>query len=137
MATVDLTDGTSAIPFNGMDKEYRIKNRLNFGVRNVTTADTVNVLMVKANTHVKKVYTKVITPEGAAATCTIGDAVDADGFDADVDLNAAAGSITQSTSADAYANGKIYTTETNITLVPVNDLSAAVIDVYVTCEDLN
>ncbi|MBF0316790.1 MAG: hypothetical protein HQL04_01325 [Nitrospirae bacterium] len=137
MATIDMTTGTSAIPHNGIDKEYRIKNRLDFGTTNVAASDTINIVKIKANTHVKKVYTKVITPEGAVATCTIGDSADADGFDASVNLNAAAGTITQSTASDAYADGKLYTTETSIDLTPANNLSTAVIDVYVICEDLN
>ncbi|MBF0591200.1 MAG: hypothetical protein HQL02_03845 [Nitrospirae bacterium] len=137
MATVDLTGGTSAIPYNGINREYQIRNRLNLGVTHVAASDTLNVLTVKANTHVKKVYTKVITPEGATATCTIGDSTSAAGFDASVNLNAAAGTITQSTVSDTYADGKIYTTETSINLTPANNLGNAVIDVYVTCEDLN
>ncbi|MES0336748.1 MAG: hypothetical protein SFH39_10430 [Candidatus Magnetobacterium sp. LHC-1] len=137
MATIDMTTGTSAIPHSGMDKEYRLKNRLDFSATNAAASDTVNILKVKANTHVKKVYAKVVTPEGAVATCTLGDGADADGFDAGVDLNAAAGTITQSTASDAYADGKVYTAETSIDLTPANNLSNAVIDVYVTCEDLN
>ncbi|KJU83828.1 hypothetical protein MBAV_003988 [Candidatus Magnetobacterium bavaricum] len=137
MATIDLTGGTSAIPHNGIDKQYRIKNRLDFSANNATASDTINIVKIKANTHVTKVYTKIVTPEGAVATCTIGDSADTDGFDASVNLNAAAGAITQSTASDAYADGKIYTTETSIDLTPANNLSTAVIDVYVTCEDLN
>ena len=137
MATIDLTGGQSAIPFDGLNKLYRIKNRLDFSETNAAASDVVHAVKIRPNSHVKKVYVKLITPEGAAATCTVGDSGDADGFDASADLNAAAGAITQNTISDAYADGRIYTSEADLYIVPANNLSHTVVDIMVVCQDLN
>lgn len=137
MATVDLTGGQSAIPFDGLNKLYRIKNRLDFTQANVSASDVVEAVQVKANTHVKQVYVKLITPEGATATCTVGDATHANGLIATANLNATPGTITQNTIADTYANGCIYTSVTDILLVPGNNLSHTIVDIMVVCQDLN
>ncbi|KWT91830.1 hypothetical protein [Candidatus Magnetominusculus xianensis] len=137
MAVVNLTGGQSAIPFDGLNKLYRIKNRIDFSQNNVSASDVVHTATVKANTHVKQVYVKLITPEGSTATCTIGDSGDADGLIASANLNAAAGTITHNTITDAYANGRIYTSETDILLIPAHNLSNAVVDIMVVCQDLN
>lgn len=137
MAVVNLTGGQSAIPFDGLNKLYRIKNRIDFSQNIVSASDVVHTVAVKANTHVKQVYVKLLTPEGSAATCTIGDTGDADGLIASANLNALAGSITVNTITDAYANGCIYTSAADILLVPGHNLSNAVVDIFLVCQDIN
>ncbi|WP_420266399.1 hypothetical protein [Candidatus Magnetominusculus dajiuhuensis] len=137
MATVDLTGGQSAIPFDGLNKLYRIKNRLDFTALNVSASDVVHAVKVKANTHVKQVYVKLIAPEGSTATCTVGDATHANGLIAAANLNGTPGSITQSTIGDTYANGCIYTSDSDILFVPANNLSHTVADILVVCQDLH
>ncbi|MCG6552569.1 MAG: hypothetical protein L7F77_09600 [Candidatus Magnetominusculus sp. LBB02] len=137
MATIDLTGGQSAIPYDGLNKIYRIKNRLDFSALHVSASDVVEAVQVKANTHVKKVYVKLVTAEGSTATCTVGDATHANGLIATANLNSTPGSITQNTASDTYVDGCIYTSATDIVLVPGNNLSHAIVDVMVVCQDLN
>ena len=138
MAIHDLTGGVAGVPCDGIDRLYRLANRLDFSRHNVLNGDTVCVLDVKAGTRVARLYTKVVTPEGTAATATVGDNADTDGWDTSVDLNAAAGALTQTVTTDAYgSDGKLYAADDTIDLVVAANLSAAVIDVYAECFDLS
>lgn len=137
MATINLTGGQSAIPYDGLNKLYRVKNRLDFSQNIVSASDVVHTVSVKPNTHVKQVYVKLIAAEGSTATCTVGDSGHAAGLIATANLNAAPGTITQNTISDTYANGCIYTSAADITLVPGHNLSHAIVDIIVVCQDLN
>ncbi|MBF0459310.1 MAG: hypothetical protein HQK99_15580 [Nitrospirae bacterium] len=137
MATIDLTGGQSAIPYDGLNKLYRIKNRLDFSQVNAAASDVVEAVQVKPNTHVKQVYVKLVAAEGSTATCTVGDSGHAAGLIATANLNATPGTITQNTISDTYANGCIYTAAADIALVPGNNLSHAIVDIIVVCQDLN
>jgi hypothetical protein len=137
MAIHDLTAGVAGVPCDGIDRLYRLANKLDFSRHNVLSGDTVCVLDVKAATKVVRLYTKVVTPQGAAATATVGDNADPDGWDASVDLNAAAGTLSQTVTTDAFgADGKLYAADDTIDLVVSADLDTAVIEVYAECLDL-
>ncbi|KJR40734.1 hypothetical protein MCHI_003378 [Candidatus Magnetoovum chiemensis] len=138
MATINLTSGNAAIPYEGKNKHYRLSNRLDFAANNASSADVIQALLVKANTKVQAVYTKIVTAEGATATATAGDGTDPDGWDTSVNLNAAAATVTQTISTDGYgADGKTYTAEDTIDLTLAADLDACIVYIYADCLDLN
>jgi hypothetical protein len=137
MAIHDLTGGVAGVPCDGIDRLYRLANRLDFSRHNVLNGDTVAVLDIKAGTKIARLYTKVVTPEGSAATATAGDNADTDGWDTSVDLNAASGTLTQTVTTDAFGtDGKLYAADDTIDIVVSADLDTAVIDIYAECLDL-
>ncbi|MCI4626874.1 MAG: hypothetical protein L3V56_13090 [Candidatus Magnetoovum sp. WYHC-5] len=138
MATVDLTKGLPGVPFGGINKVYRVSNRLDFSKVNALAGDVFRALDIKANTKVYGVYVKIVTPEGSAVTASVGDETDADGWDTSVNLNASAGTFTQTITTDGYgADGKIYTADDTINLTVGADIDTCIIDVYAKCLDLN
>jgi hypothetical protein len=137
MAIHDLTGGVAGVPCDGIDRLYRLANRLDFSRHNVLNGDTVCALDVKAGTKIARLYTKLVTPEGSAATATAGDNANTAGWDASVDLNASVGVLTQTVTTDAYgADGKLYAADDTIDLVVAANLGNAVIEVYAECLDL-
>jgi hypothetical protein len=144
MATLDRTSGSGGVPSGGGNKVYIVKNRLDFravdsgGDGVATSGDVVQAISLSANTHVLKVYVKVVVPEGGTATATVGDGAGTNSWDASVNLNATAGTVTTSLEADAYGTeGKVYTMADTIDLTLGNDLDAAIVDIYALCCDLN
>lgn len=138
MATIDVTHGKPGIPYEGKDRHYRLANRIDFSAANGASADVIQVLPIKAGTRVQAIYVKMVKPEGAAATATLGDTADTGGWLATVDLNGATGTISATLSTDAYGTShKVYTADATIDLIPDAALDACVIDVYADCLDLN
>lgn len=146
MATVDYTSGQAVIPVQGLGKVYMIEKVLDFSETNAAASTVVQALNVKAKTHVMNVWCEVVTAEGGTSTATVGSDTganngDVDGFDADLNLNASAGTITCGVGGtDAYvtAGGNTYTTEDTIDLVlSANAVDTAVIKVSALCIDLS
>ena len=138
--TFDKTAGVASIPWDGLNKPYRLDNKVTIPVGAVST-DIIQCLPVKAGTLVLDAYVKMITPATATAiSATVGDGATADGYDASIDLKGAAGVLYKSNPADTYpaAGGKYYSADDTIDLVvTVNTMTvAAVIEVYANCLDL-
>lgn len=139
--TFDKTNGVAGIPFEGLNKTYRLDNRITIPAAAVST-DIIQCLPVKAGTLVLGVYEKIVTPATATSiSATVGDGDTANGYDASVDLKGAAGAVTKSTPSDTYpaAGGKYYSADDTIDLVvTVNTMTVgAVLDIYADCLDLN
>lgn len=106
-------------------------NRLDFSAANVSNADVVQALQIPKGALVTAVFVHIGTVEGGVATADIGDATDPNGWDALVDLDSSAGTVTRSEDGtDALAVGKLYTSADTIDVVPTADLDTAVIDVF-------
>jgi hypothetical protein len=133
----------AAIPADGLNKMFVLKNTIDFSEVNSGASDVVQVLAVPAGTMVVDVITKVVTPEGGTLTATVGDGSGASSWDGAVDLNAVAGTYTQSAAGtDAYATtaakGKIYSSADTIDLtMSANAGDTAVLEVFAICYDLN
>ena len=134
MALQDYAPGAAAVPVDGIGKVTVMKQRVDFGARPLAAADTAKLIEIKAGWDVKKLWTKIITPEGEADTFDLGDSADADNWDNDVPANAAAGTVASSTEGtDTYATngGKYYAADDYILLTPSAQLSALVMDVAI------
>ena len=85
---------------------------------NATVAtQTVNALTIPADTLVLDVYTVIVTSANATCTATVGDGTAASGWDASVNLAAAAGTRTASVrGTDSLAVGKLYSSSDTIDL---------------------
>ena len=105
-------------------------NTLNFAATAVSAADVVQALKIPANALVTRVTTIIRTAEGATCTATVGDGTTADGWDASVNLNAAAGTTLRSLEAtDTYGVGVFYSSADTIDLVMGHDTDAAKVTV--------
>jgi hypothetical protein len=81
--------------------------------------DTVEGQLVTAKMFVKRVFVEIVTPTGVPCLASVGDGTGATSWDASIDLNAAAGTITFSvagTDAFATSGGKMYTAADSIDL---------------------
>lgn len=114
-ATLDKTAAT-VVPWSGVDKCYVMYNDVD--LTGVATADVVQCLDIPAKTFVWDVFVEVITPTGLTSTATVGDGDGANSWDAEIDLNAAAATVTHGASGtDAYAtSGKYYSATDTIDL---------------------
>jgi hypothetical protein len=96
-------------------------------------SDVVQVLSIPKGAFVRNVFVRVITAEGSTCTAKVGDGSDDDGFDASVDLNAAANTLTAGIAGtDAYVInniGKLYTSADTIDLTLGHTTANAVIEV--------
>lgn len=147
MGTIATMLGSNKKPWEGSNKVYLMRQRLNFSETPCASGDVVQALSIPANTFVQKAFCNIVTAEGGALTAELGDGADANGWDVQVDLNAAAGTITApsmalsegtpNTYTDAYAPGKLYDAADTIDLVLGGAADAAVVDVYAICVDLN
>ena len=131
--TYDLTDGALTLPWDGAKKCYVIEKKVDCSVDGLGSGDTAQVLAVPAGTFVMAVFTDVATAEGAAATITVGDGVDPDGWDTSVNVNAAA--LTQGAGAFPTAAGKLYTSADTIDVAGAA-LDTAVFSVRAICFDV-
>lgn len=106
--TVDSTGGSAAAPWSGVNKFYVSSNVVD--LTGVATGDVVQCLDIPADTFVFDVFVEVITATGLTSTATVGDGAGANSWDAETNLNAAAGTVTHGASGtDAYAtSGKYY-----------------------------
>lgn len=138
-----VTVAEACIPADSLNKAFVLRNRIDFSVVNTTASATVQALAIPAGTFVLDVLTELITAEGSALTATLGDGSGANSWDASIDLNTTAGTVTQATvGTDAYAastaRGKVYTAADTIDLVTsAAAADTAVIDVFAICFDLN
>jgi hypothetical protein len=148
MATVDMTAGTSSTVGGGV---FRISNTVDLQVANdklvangdgaFASTDVVQCLSFPANLVIYNVY--VTIKEASAATtltATVGDDDDPNGWDAAVDLEGAAGTITRGevgTDAYAVAGGTLFTTANTVDLVLTVDTvtSLGSINVVAECFD--
>lgn len=104
---------------------FRKEVLLDFSATNVSAADVVQAVKIPQYALVTKVWTVVKTAEGATCTATVGDAT-ANGWDAAVDLNAAAGTVTYSLEAtDTHGAGIFYTAADTIDLTMGHDTDTA------------
>lgn len=124
MATITRFVRSGKVPDNAPSARL-ITNKLDFSALNVASGDVVNALELPAGTQVLGVGIRVRTPEGGAATATIGaSGVAADTFLSAQNLNAA------TDAASALAN-PFYTADgCNVILTPNAALDAAVVDVW-------
>lgn len=103
-----------------------VSTLLDFTVKAGAAADVVQALKIPAGALVDEVFCVVKTAQGATCTATVGDGADADGWDASVNLNAAANVTTSALEGtDAYAVGKYYATADTIDLVLGHTTDAA------------
>lgn len=117
MATLDKTVGNSQIPWGGLERFYIMEKEIDLA--GVSTGDVIQALKIPAGTMVQNVTTKIVTPSDKVTTANVGDGNDADGYDAAIDLAAAAGTRTKGVGGtDAYvtADGTLYSVEDTIDL---------------------
>lgn len=132
MATINVIKTSPGVPFKSAGRTFVLEQEIDFD--NLTdsngnsvvpnSGDTIQIIPVEAGTRVLLVETEIVNPADSAtsATMTVGDGDDADGFDADVNLKAGAGTIVSTNSGDAYSvSGKRYTADDTIDVVPTWD----------------
>ena len=105
------------------------KNELNFATLNASAADVIQALNIPAGAFVLGVWTYINTAEGGVATADVGDAVDPNGYNDALDLNAAAGTVEKALEADALGVGKYYAAADTIDLTLDHNLDAVVVTV--------
>jgi hypothetical protein len=109
----------------------------------ITAAENISVFQVKAGLWVLDVICEIITPcTDDTATIDIGDDTDVEGWDAAVDITAAAATRTRSdNAADAYnlqlAGGKLYTENDTIDVLFNNDTTDGRFKLTMLCIDTN
>jgi len=87
----------------------KTENVIDLSITPSGTGDTVQCLNIPAGAFVTRVGLLVITVEDSTLTCTVGDGVDPNGWDAAVNLESLG--MTQNdldASTDAYGEGKYY-----------------------------
>ena len=134
MALKDYAPNPAVLPVDGHGKHFIVKARISFAALPLAAGDTAKLLEIKAGWDVKKVWTKIVTPESAADTFDLGDSADADNWDNDVPANAAAGTVANSvggTDAYATAGGKFYAADDYLLLTPSAELAQLVLDVAI------
>ena len=111
-------------------------NVIDFGLQAVAQNDVVQALKVPANCLIKNVRTVVATAEGAICTSQVGDGDGATGWDASVNLNAAANTATAGASGtDAnVTTGKFYAADDTIDLTMQNAAATAKLYVFAAYE---
>jgi hypothetical protein len=140
-ATVDKTSGVYAIPANGLNKVFILKNTVD--ISEAANADVYQCLKVGTGTYVLNVFTEIVTPNNAAttSTVTVGDGAGASSFDASANMRAAAGSLTYGIGGtDAYVTtGRFYTGADTIdlTFTVTGTNSEGSVIVRALCVDLN
>lgn len=141
-ATVDKTSGVYAIPANGLNKVFILKNTVDISA--AANGDVFQVLNVGTGTCVLNVFTEIVTANDAATASTvdIGDGSDANGYDNGVSMKAAAGTLSKGVGGtDQYVTdgGKLYTGADTIDLTFTVTGTNAVgsVKVRALCVDLN
>ena len=133
-----ITTYTSGTPYTKkLTNDYVVKQvRINCATNNVDQSvdGTIELLKVPKGAFVKSVAIYIATVEDGAATLTIGDGADADGFLAGIDATAAGLTVSDKpVNAAAYAaiGGKVYTAADTIDLVTSADLDTLIADVII------
>jgi hypothetical protein len=132
MALQDYCPGQAVPPYKLKESHFVVKNRVDFGTTPLLAANTAKAIEIAAGWHVKKVWWKIVTPEGAADTVSVGDSANATSWNAAEAMNQAIGTVGESQGGvDAYATpgGKYYPAADYILLTPNANLTALVIDV--------
>jgi hypothetical protein len=104
----------------------------------LASADILEVIGVKAGVIVLLVKADVVTAEGAAATCGIGDGAAATGYLSALDLNVAAQSASLATTSYSVAvgGGKLYTADDTIDVtLNSNSIDVAVLNLLAVMVD--
>lgn len=120
MATLDKTGGASvkaAQPWDGSNRDFVIEKEIDLAA--VATGDVLQCIKVEDGIMVHQVLTKIITPADKVTTADVGDGVDPNGFDDQIDLAAAKGTRTKGlggTDAFVSADGKLYAGDDTIDL---------------------
>lgn len=141
MSTLDKTVGAGVTPASGLNKRYVMKQTIDLTA--VATADVVQCLAIAAKTLVEAVFVEIVTPTGLTSTATVGDGDGASSWDASVNLNAAAATVTKGVSGtDAYAlgPGKYYSAADTIDLtctITNGPCTTGSIKVFAVCTDLS
>ena len=82
---------------------------INISANATTDTQTTQALVIPAGTHVINVFSHVVTAANATCTATLGDGDSATGWDAAINLTAAAGTrLAGVIGTDAFAVGKRY-----------------------------
>lgn len=121
MSTKNKTSGFSvAVPYGENLKTFFMENVVD--ISDALNADVYQVLPVESGIQVLNVSTKVVTPNNAGTTSAVdvGDGTDPNGFDNQVDMKAAADTLSIGIGGtDAYITtvGKLYTAADTIDLV--------------------
>jgi len=105
---------------------------LDFSATNVDSGSNVQALKVGAGMLVLKAGVVIVTAEGSAASCDLGDSADSDGFEASINLNDTAGTNYQTVEGtDAYGAGRYYASADTIDLMNVTgDLTVGKVRVW-------
>lgn len=134
-----FTDGfpkAEPTPFDGKDKDFWRKVRLDFSKTNLADADWAKIMVIPAHTYVIEVMTYIVAIQADATTIYIGDAnadhtatweANATGAVADVVA------ITLVADTNGATRGKYYHAAGALYLSATVALSTLVIDVYVHC----
>jgi hypothetical protein len=100
-----------------------------------SSSDVLQLVDIPAGTFVHACWVQLITPEGATAAGTLGDATQAAGFVATITLNGTALTFYGPVGSEAYAayGGKFYDTADtlDIVLATAAAIETAVFDLYV------
>jgi hypothetical protein len=128
MATRSYVSGRPTVVELG-NRVMKAANEVSFADTNASSGDVCQVLTIPQYAKVNRVDCIIKTAEGSAVTGEMGDGADTNGWDASINFNAAAGTLTSPTQGtDAYAYGKFYTSEDTIDIIPgAGGLSTAVV----------
>ena len=139
MATIDSTKGSGAsLPDAVARKVHVLTNVHDFSEVNATTADTVSMLDIPANTIVLYVISEVEVAGTATATYDLGDGADADGWDVAVAADAVAVTLGNGALNNANVLGKYYATADTISIdVKTANLVIGKIRVSAVCINAN
>ena len=78
MALKDYAPNPAVLPVDGIGRHFIVNTRIDFSAVPLGASDTAKLLEIKAGWDVKKVWTKIVTPEAAADTFGLGDSGGAD-----------------------------------------------------------
>jgi len=130
MATIDYTATQTYTEFPGGNVAMYM-NEVDYSVTNLTGSDIGQVLAINAGDLVWDFRTRLQTLEGGVATGDMGDTDDSNGYDDAVDFDATAGDFFATTKGtDAYALGRLYTSDDTIDQVVDNTLDTAVVQYF-------
>lgn len=135
MATTHELADTAALPWEGARKCYVIEKTIDCSVNELGSGDTAELLAIPAGTFVSAVFTDVTTAEGSAATVTVGDGTDPNGWATSANVNAVA--VTWGAGAYPTAMGKLYSAADTIDIVTSAAFDTAVFTIRAICFDVS